>query len=370
MKFSLKKTDLLLFELLRIAFASNVKSAKLSMVPSADEWKSIYMLAKRQSVLGVVFSGIKKLPEEYRPERKSLLRWSLDAEGTVGMNKLLNQEAARLTRIFDAAGRKNAILKGPANARLYPDPFSRQCGDIDIWVEGGRESVDSLLLDLNLVDKVEKTGAHHHVHLPKNKDGFITEVHYQPVAGVQVGARKLLRFLDEEIRKADLVPEGFYAPSIKFALVMQLSHLQHHFFYRGLGLRQYADYFVLLRNSTEKDRLEAAVFIKSVYMERSCSAVMWLLAEVFGLESDQMLCAPNAARGKRLLKLALEGGNFGRYSQKKKPQNVFMRWFRDRLTAMSWLTFDPINAILTELHYWRLTLALVPERIKRRKIAL
>ena len=38
-----------------------------------------------------------------------------------------------------------AILKGQANARLYPDKFSRETGDIDIWVEGGRESVLALL---------------------------------------------------------------------------------------------------------------------------------------------------------------------------------------------------------------------------------
>ena len=206
--------------------------------------------------------------------------------------------------------------------------------------------------------------------MPKSKDGLDIEVHYQPVAGVQVGARKLQTFLDKEIRKAELVPEGFYAPSIKFALVMQLSHLQRHFLCGGLGLRQYADYFVLLQNSTENDRREAFTAIKSVYMRRSCAAVMWLLAEVFGLERGRMLCTPDAARGKKLLKFALEGGNFGRYLQTKKSQNVFKRWFRERLMALSWLTFDPINAILTELHYWRLTLALVPLRIKRRKIAL
>jgi hypothetical protein len=93
----------------------------------------------------------------------------------------LNQEAARLTQIFDGAGRKNAVLKGPANARLYPDPLSRQCGDIDIWVEGGRDSVQTLLLDLKLMAEKEESSAQHHIHLPKNKDGVTVEVHFNPV---------------------------------------------------------------------------------------------------------------------------------------------------------------------------------------------
>ena len=32
---------------------------------------------------------------------------------------------------------QTAILKGQANARLYPDKHARQPGDVDIWVEGG-----------------------------------------------------------------------------------------------------------------------------------------------------------------------------------------------------------------------------------------
>ena len=40
---------------------------------------------------------------------------------------------------------QTAILKGQANARLYPDKHARQPGDVDIWVEGGRERVLALL---------------------------------------------------------------------------------------------------------------------------------------------------------------------------------------------------------------------------------
>ena len=68
------------------------------------------------------------------------------------------------------------------------------------------------------------------------------------------------------------------------------------------------------------------------------------------------------------MKLALKGGNFGKYIPK--PHNVFVRWFKDRLQALSWLTFDPPSAVFKELRYWRATISLIPLRIKRRRIAL
>lgn len=366
----LKKTEKFLFELLRLALDTTGKLQGLEEVPSEEDWKAVYKLAKRQSVLGIVFNAVKKLPEDFRPTRALLLRWSMDAEGTAGMNALLNQEAARLTQIFDGAGRKNAVLKGPANARLYPDPLGRQCGDIDIWVEGGRKSVESLLLDLNLLKEKEESSAQHHIHLPANKDGIVVEVHFKPASGIPFRNGALQKFLNEEIRKAEMVPEGFYSPSIKFALVMQLAHLQQHFYSGGLGLRQYTDYLMLLRHSTESDRSAALVVMKRLSMMRACGAVMWMLQEVFGLERGLMLCAPDRWRGERLLKLALSGGNFGQYKTEPKPKNVFVRWFKDRMQAITWLTFDPVNAVFKELKYWRATISLIPVRIKRRRIAL
>ena len=42
------------------------------------------------------------------------------------------------------------MLKGLANARLYPEPLSRQSGDIDIWVPCGCDKVERLLLGMGL----------------------------------------------------------------------------------------------------------------------------------------------------------------------------------------------------------------------------
>ena len=154
------------------------------------------------------------------------MRWAAHAEATRDMNKRMNAEAARLTEIFSKEGRHTAVLKGAANARLYPDPLSRQCGDIDFWVDGGFKSVEDLLLKLKFIPEHEETSCRHHIHMPKNKDGVTVEIHYRPASGNPYKNGELQKYLNKEILNSELVPEGFYSPTIKFALVMQLSHLQ------------------------------------------------------------------------------------------------------------------------------------------------
>lgn len=370
MSLTVKHEHRMLFEILRLALNNSGECSALISAPSAEQWKKVYTLAKQQSVLGVAFAGIEKLPKESRPPMQLLMRWATEVEAIRGMNALMNKEAARLTRLFTDAGRKNAVLKGQANARLYPDPWLRQSGDIDIWVEGGRDSINKMLVKMGLLSEkdLEYGRFWHHAHLERTKDGIMAEVHYRPASGNPYKSQELQDFLNSEILNAELVPEGFYAPSIKFALVMQLSHLQQHFYSGGLGLRQYIDYYILLKSSTAEVRREVSSVMKRLGMFHACSAVMWVLQQVLGLDRDLMLCEPCAWRGRRLLRLALVGGNFGKYRQK--PRNVFVRWLRDRRQALSWLPFDPMNAIFKELKYWRATFYLMPLRVKRRRIGL
>lgn len=79
--------------------------------------------------------------------------------------------------------------------------------------------------------------------------------------GVTEHNRRLQRWLNMELINTESVEEGFNVPSVRFALAMQLSHIQHHFFRGGIGLRQVCDYYMLLKNSTEKDRRMVADYL-------------------------------------------------------------------------------------------------------------
>ena len=108
------------FALLRLAMTGE----QFDAVPTAEEWSEFYQMAGIQSVTGVCFTAFPRLTKAQQPPVELMVRWMGEAEDIRRMNELQNQEAARLTRLFTEAGRRSAILKGQANARLYPPALS------------------------------------------------------------------------------------------------------------------------------------------------------------------------------------------------------------------------------------------------------
>jgi len=362
-----------LFALLRLGLGTGGAATDVPAL-SAEDWERLYSMAGEQSVLGIAYAGIERLPKDAQPPMELAFQWASEAETVRGHNRLVNAEASRLTELFAAAGRKTAVLKGPANAMLYPDPLSRQCGDIDLWVEGGRESVLALLKEKNLVaDEGSLTKlytAPHHVDLAPGPDGIHVEVHFDPSSGNlnPFSNRRMMRFLAAEIAEAGEAPGGFCVPSMRFALVMQMSHIQRHFLEEGIGLRQVVDYYVLLRNSTEADRDEVAARLRAFGVSHMAGALMWVLGEKLGLERDRMLCRPDPFRGRWLLSKVFAGGNFGLYAEEER--GLVRRWFARRWRLLRCLPFAPAEVFWTGVVFVKKLVKSIPLRIRLRKLSL
>lgn len=364
--------DVVLCSLLRVGLGL---SQGFSYAPTEDEWQVLLKMAKQQTVQGVVFNAIPQLPAGVRPPRVLFMRFSITVEAIRGMNHRMNQEAARYTQLFAERGSRSVILKGPANARLYPDPLSRQSGDIDIWVPGGYDKVERLLLNMNLISECKNTYKESHHISFRNENGIEIEVHHRP-AEILFRNKEFQETLLAEFENSTLSPEGFYSPSIRFALIMQLQHLYYHCVKEGVGLRHFMDYFILLTHSSDADREFVWAKVKRFGLGHACAAIMWVLEKVFCLSRNQMLCPPDRRRGMRLYRECMAGGNFGRAkagdagSREKGKRRPLGRWLGNRMHALSWLAFDPLNTVLGEFYYWRNTISLIPERIKRRKLFL
>jgi len=355
------------YKLLRAALTGD----DFDLTLSEKEWDDVLEEAFRQSVAGVMGTAVSRLPQDQQPPLEIAVQWAGEVETEKGLNQLLNTEAARLTQFFGDLGRRTAILKGQANARLYPDPLSREPGDIDIWVEGGRESVIRLLDEQGMMPEGEMATSYHHVHLPADKNGLTVEVHFRPSSGNNnpITNRRLQRWLEQEILKSEKVEEGFCVPTIPFALEMQLAHIQRHFFSSGVGLRHLCDYYVLLQHSTEEERKEVSESLRRFGLWHIVGAVMWVLSEVLHLDEERMLCKPDGYRGEWLLREVMSGGNFGYYSgvyQKGVFGWFFTRWCR-RLRLMR---FDFWEALFAEMDYWVNIVKRIPLRIKYGKLSL
>lgn len=333
----------------------------------------LYAYARRQSLVGVTYCGVSRLSEESQADipQRIAMQWTYDAEVIAGNNDLQNRKAASLTTAFEQHGHHTAILKGQANARLYPNPLSRQPGDIDIYVDGGSERVEATLAALGMADGAVNNEMYH-IHLPPDEDGIEVEVHYMPGSGnlnPRTNERLRTYLLQQFADGTTLCDAGFRVPSTAFALAMQLAHISRHAFEEGVGLRQVTDYYLLLRSATDDERRQLAARLKELGLRHVTKALMWVLAEVFRLPKEMMLAKPDRWRGRWLMSRILGGGNFGWYAKPRSYIGAWNRFYGGRHHAFSLIWFCPEEAhdlMREEQHYWWNLFVTIPQRIRKR----
>jgi hypothetical protein len=108
-------------------------------------------------------------------EKELLLHWMAESQMLEKANVRLNDAAIQVSEWFRKKGFRTCILKGQGNALMYPNPYSRTPGDIDIWVEGGDKRVISFVRSISPPEKA----CYHHIEFPSYK-GVEVEVHYRP----------------------------------------------------------------------------------------------------------------------------------------------------------------------------------------------
>lgn len=368
---------------------------------SDDDWKRIFAISKKQALIGVIYSAVQRLPQDLQPPKELMDKWNQNVRQIIIRNTRMNATAAQLTQMFEEKGRKTVILKGQANALLYPEPLLRQAGDIDILVEGGRSSVLKLLKEMGVMEDVGIDEISNlHVHLNSNKfsslplrgeaapsqnvipapepgpptrKGVSVEIHFAPTYNNSpFTTRTMCEFLAQQTSKPGAVKlsdEGFNCPPMTFALVMQLSHLQRHYFGEGIGLRQLVDYHQLLVHSTAEDRALVRDNLRKTGLYHIAQAVMWVMEQIFALPREQMLCPPDETRGAILLNAILEGGNFGKYS-KYNSLSAVSHWLVVRSRAFRSLKLDVRETLWSEINYALFFIKSIPTRIKSGKASL
>ena len=213
------------------------------------DWEELYAIAQKQCLVGILFDGIKKLPAEHVGMKKELLfQWMAESQRLEKANVRLNDAAIQVSEWFRKKGFRTCILKGQGNALMYPNPYSRTPGDIDIWVEGGYKRVISFVRSISPHEKA----CYHHIEFPSYK-GVEVEVHYRPSFLLCFWHNRKLQKYYERVKEEQfshrvmLGEQGEIAiPTAEFNLIFQLSHIFSHLMNEGIGLRQLLDYYYVL----------------------------------------------------------------------------------------------------------------------------
>lgn len=286
--------------LLRIALGNETCFS----LPSMVDWTELIAISYREGVaalavegLQILYNSIPDLDVELdSPALENMkyewLGFALQLEDT---NKLHNLRAAQLTRLFSDSGYRSCILKGQGNSLLYSNPNQRQCGDIDIWVEGGRKQVLRFLRSNNY--NVEKTVVHH-ANLKLFPDVTV-EVHYIPAWLYNIFTnRKLQRFfaIEANAQYNNLTELGFSMPQARFNLVYNAVHIYKHYFQNEYSLKQLVDYYYIIQHSTEKDRRDAMIVLKQVKLDKFVSWLMGQLEQNLGMSPDVAMCKATSGK--------------------------------------------------------------------------
>ena len=228
----------------------------LSMVVANMDWRQLYSFATKQTIIGICFYGIKRLSEEYPEELKKnpierdlLMTWMGVSQQIRRQNMKVNGVAAKLYSMLREDGLRCCILKGQGNVLMYPNAYSRNPGDIDVWVNASREQITEYAKKhFELGDDIR------YQHIETSVDGVPVELHFFPCTmNNPIYNARLQKWFK---RNADLqcsnvvsLPDGIgeiAIPTTAFNVIYQLTHLYHHFFDEGIGMRQIIDYYYVV----------------------------------------------------------------------------------------------------------------------------
>lgn len=341
------ETDKLFFELICVSVGTQ---KKLSRQPSIEEWKQFYTMAKKQSLLGVCYVGIEKNLSYSAPNgacdwnipETLYLKWMGMAAKIQQRNEEVNRQCVEIQKRLAADGMRSAILKGQGVAQMYGPALAklRQSGDIDVWVDAPKEKV------VAWAEKVGRTESAGYLHVGARcfKDTEV-ELHYRPT---YCRCRKYNRRLQEfcEKHKDDWeVQNGLVVPSWEFNVVYLLSHIYRHLFGLGIGLRQLMDYYWTHSNSPVKGKnCDLQKTLKYLGLYDFAGAVMYVMREVFGMKEQYMICPVDERRGRMLLDVVMQTGNFGKMDK----EQIFARK-------------NTLGRIIFKLKQWRNLIVLYPE---------
>ena len=345
----------------------------MSMVVTNLDWRQLYTFASNQAIIGICLDGIERLGNEYSEELKKnpikrdlLMTWMGKAQQIRRQNMKVNAVAGKLFSMLREDGMRCCVLKGQGNALMYSNPYSRTPGDIDVWIDASRERIiEYAQKKFELEDDIRLQ------HLETSLDGVPVELHFFPCSmNNPIYHARLQKWFK---RNADLqcsnvvsLPDGIGGiaiPTTAFNVIYQLTHLYHHFFDEGIGMRQIIDYYYVVNNDellVIRDTLQKE--LKHLGLWKFAGAVMYVLHEALGLSEEKMIVPMDEKRGKLLLAEILNGGNFGQHFTKYghfTQQGMAKKYFLKIWRNMHFVRYYPAESLCEPIFrtwhfFWRL----------------
>lgn len=296
------------------------QDVRLSQLDKID-YGEVLNLAEEQFVVGLVASGIEHV-EDVSVPKDFFLRFA----GQVLQIEQRNEDMdAFVKKLIETLRKKDVyavLVKGQGIAQCYERPLWRASGDVDLLLcESDYEKSKELLRPMATGVETEYT---HFKHLGMTIDEWAVELHGTLHTRLSCRVDKGIDDIQREMFHSGKVREWMNGgtqvllPAPDEDVIFVFTHILHHFFFEGIGLRQICDWCRLLwtfRDSLNHELLESRIRkmgLMSEWKAFAAFAVKWLgmPVEAMPLYEDNHNVNLDK-KADKICKFVLEVGNFG-----------------------------------------------------------
>lgn len=328
----------------------------------SKEWIKIGEMAKRQTVLNLIFDGISFLPESLQPEKEIKRKWLASVIKTEQIHLRQNHVLAKIVGRFNDENVRTMLLKGESNAILYDNPLRRQSGDIDLFV--GREQYPKtceLVRQWGIVNDERENNKH----LEFTWEEVPIEIHRIVATSFSKKFnREMIKWSEEVLwdTSTRFIPKdeetSILTGTPTFNAIYIFYHLLNHFLTRGVGLRQLCDLARCMHTyhkDIDKDELQKRLQLFGIFLPWKVFG--YILVHKIGLPKDEFPFYSPMVKQKafKVLIIIEKEGNFGKYSAlaSHRPKNYIAgKLFSFRERTKKYLTLMRLFPALTFHYLW------------------
>ena len=284
------------------------------------EWDKIFDKAKKQTLIGILFDSITKLPVEQRPEKRLFLQWCATVAYIEKKNRLAEDIIEEVVSKYKSSGIDSVLLKGQGLAQYYPIPHHRQPGDIDLYFFDKYKKANEVASKWEGVNIKPET-TYHTAFTYKSQE---IENHQQYVDFYNKRNKERWNIIESKIPltgKEVLTVKGVSVaiPQPQMNVLYTFLHIMHHLLQVGVGLRQLCDLTCLWREThTSIDKKLFLWCIDTLKVRRAMTAITYIMQEYLGLEKEIVPLDTTSKQaiedGEFILRDILNVGNFGMHT--------------------------------------------------------
>ncbi|WP_163355616.1 nucleotidyltransferase family protein [Dysgonomonas sp. 25] len=298
------------FTLLRLSLNVNKNSEDCCLSVFANtqskDWERLFDLSSRQGVLLLSYGGLQYLPAKLQPPRQLKLRWCVNVLKGSERYEYYKSIITKLSNLFSDKDVEFLLIKGVTISELYPVPYLRESGDIDIYLPEESEQANDLIVSLGvrMENEIPKhtTFVIDGIPIENHHTFFDTTLHFQREGRLYQKMENILR---------GMLSEGAY-PSVNWNNVFQLppqvaalyfiGHTFRHFCCLDMNIRQLCDWTIFF--SKHKNDIDSKLLssqIAELGLEKFVCHINSFCADYLGFNPYFMIPSEEDAHAERFI---------------------------------------------------------------------